>query len=69
MIKYVASKVIIQDWEERIRVNASLPVAQRKVVEATVEDLQLPVFQSAAIGALHEASEAFLVGQYKLVII
>ena len=60
----MASKIIIQDWQERKRINAKLPVNQRKHVEESIDDLQLPMFHADAIGAIHEAVEAFAVGQY-----
>ena len=64
MIKVVASKVVIDDWQERKKLNNSLPPDQRKPVEATIDDLQLPMFRGDAIGALHEATEAFAVCKY-----
>ena len=60
----VASKIIIQDWQERKRINAKLPANQRKHVEESIDDLQLPMFRADAIGAIHKAVEAFAVGQY-----
>ena len=60
----VASKIIIQDWQERKRINAKLPANQRKHVEESIDDLQLPMFHADAIGAIHKAVEAFAVGQY-----
>ena len=64
LIKAVTSKVIIDDWKQRKRINDALPEEQRRTdVENSIEELQLPMFQSAAIGCLHEASEAFLVSK------
>ena len=64
LIKAVTSKVIIDDWKQRKRINDPLPEEQRRNdVENSIEELQLPMFQSAAIGCLHEASEAFLVSK------
>ena len=64
LIKAVTSKVIIDDWKQRKRINDALPEEQRRNdVENSIEELQLPMFQSAAIGCLHEASEAFLVSK------
>ena len=60
----VASKIIIQDWQERKRINAKLPANLRKHIEESIDDLQLPMFCADAIGALHEAIEAFAVSQY-----
>ena len=44
--------------------NDSLPANKRKQIEKSIDDLRLPCFQSSAIGALHEAGEAFLVCKY-----
>ena len=64
LIKAVTSKVIIDDWKQRKRINVALPEDQRrKDVEKSIEELQLPMFQSVAIGCLHKASEAFLVSK------
>ena len=64
LIKAVTSKVIIDDWKQRKRINDALPEEQRcNDVENSIEELQLPMFQSAVIGCLHEASEAFLVSK------
>ena len=52
LVKAVTSKIIINDWRQRKRINDVLPPAQRCV------DIQ-----SVAIGCLHEASEAFLVNK------
>ena len=64
LIKAVTLKVIIDDWKQRKRINDALPEEQRRNdVENSIEELQLPMFQSVAIGCLHEASEAFLVSR------
>ena len=64
LIKAVTLKIIIDDWRQRKRINDALPEDQRRTdVENSIEELQLPMFQSAAIGCLHEASEAFLVSK------
>ena len=63
-IKAVTSKVIIDDWKQRKRINNALPEEQRRTdMENSTEELQLPMFQSAAIGCLHEASETFVVSK------
>ena len=68
LIKAVTSKVIIDDWKQQKRINDALPEEQRRNdVENSIEELQLPMFQSAAIGCLHEASEAFLVSKCPVV--
>ena len=60
----MTSKVIIDDWKQRKRIHDALPEEQRcNDVENSIEELQLPMFQSAAIGCLHEVSEAFLVSK------
>ena len=33
-------------------------------MEESIDDLQLPMFRADAIGAIHEAVEAFAVSQY-----
>ena len=64
LIKAVTSKIIIDDWRQRKRINDALPEEQRcNDVENSIEELQLPMFQRAAIGCLHKASEAFLVSE------
>ena len=64
LIKAVTSKVIFDDWKQHKRINDALPEEQRRNdVENLIEELQLPMFQSAAIGCLHEVSEAFLVSK------
>ena len=68
LIKAVTSKVIIDDWKQWKRINDALPEEQRcNDVENSIEELQLPMFQSAAIGCLHEASEAFFVSKCPVV--
>ena len=68
LIKAVALKVIIDDWKQRKRINDTLPEEQRHTdVENSIEKLQLPMFQSAAIGCLHKVSEAFLVSKCPVV--
>ena len=68
LIKAVTSKVIIDDWKQPKRINDALPEEQiRNDVENSIEELQLPMFQSAAIGCLHEVSEAFLVSKCPIV--
>ena len=68
LIKAVTSKVIIDDWKQRKRINDALPEEQRHTdMENSIEELQLPMFQSVAIGCLHEASEAFLVSKCPIV--
>ena len=60
----MTSKIIIDDWMQRKRINDALPEEQRRNdVENSIEELQLPMFQSVAIGCLHKASEAFLVSE------
>ena len=64
LIKAVTSKVIIDDWKQRKRINDALPEEQRRTdMENSIGERQLPMFQSAAIGCLHEVSEAFLVSK------
>ena len=68
LIKAVTSKIIIDDWRQHKRINDALPEDQRHTdVENSIEELQLPMFQSAAIGCLHKASEAFLVSKCSFV--
>ena len=68
LIKAVTSKVIIDDWKQCKRINNALPEEQRcNDVENSIEELQLPMFQSVAIGCLHEASEAFLVSKCPII--
>ena len=44
--------------------NDALPPEQRHDdVENSIEELHLPMFQSAAIGCIHEVAEAFLVSK------
>ena len=68
LIKVVTSKLIIDNWMQRKRVYDTLPPEQRRDdIEKSIEDLQLPMFQSMAIGCLHEAVEAFAVSKCGLV--
>ena len=68
LIKAVTSKLIINDWMQCKWINDALPPEQRRDdIEKSIEDLQLPMFQSTAIGALHEAVEAFAVSKCGLV--
>ena len=67
LIKAVTSK-LIDDWMQRKQINDALPPEQRRDdIEKSIEDLQLPMFQSMAIGALHKAVEAFAVSKCGLV--
>ena len=53
---------------QRKRINGALPPEQRcDDIEKSIEDLQLPMFQSVAIGCLHEAVEALAVSKCGLV--
>ena len=64
LIKAVTSKLIIDNWMQRKRINDALPPEQRHDdIENSIEDLQLSMFQSTVIGCLHEASEAFIVSK------
>ena len=64
LIKAVTSKIIMDDWMQRKRINDALPEDQRHPdVENSIDKLQLPMFQSVANGCLHEAGEAFLVSE------
>ena len=68
VIKAVTSNIIINDWKQCKRINDALPLEQMHCeVENLTEELQLPMFQSVAIGCLHEACEAFLVSKCPLV--
>ena len=67
LVKVVTLKLIIDDWMQQKRVNDALPPEQRHDIEKSIEDLQLPMFQSVAIGCLHEAVEAFAVSKCGLV--
>ena len=68
IIKAVTSKIIIDDWIQCKRINDALPPEERRDdVENSIDELQLPMFQSVAIGCLHEASEVFLVSKCGLV--
>ena len=68
LVKAVTSKLIIDDWMQRKRINDALPPEQRRDdIEKSIEDLQLSMFQSTAIGCLHEAVEAFAVSKCGLV--
>ena len=68
LIKAVTSKLIIDNWMQGKWINDALPPEQRHDdIEKSIENLQLPMIQSAAIGALHEAVEAFAVSKCGLV--
>ena len=68
LIKVVTSKLIIDKWMRGKWINDALPPEQRHDdIEKSIENLQLPMFQSVAIGALHEAVEAFAVSKCGLV--
>ena len=63
LIKWVTSKVVIDEHMERKWVNDKLLRHERKRLPV-IEDLQLPLFQPGAIGCLHEAGEAYLLGLF-----
>ena len=68
LVKSVTSKLIIDDWMQRKRINDALPPEQRHDdIEKSIEDLQLPMFQSTANDCLHEAVEVFAVSKSGLV--
>ena len=68
LVKAVTSELIIDDQNQYKRINdALLPEQRRDDIEKSIEDLQLPMFQSTAIGCLHEAVEAFAVSECGLV--
>ena len=53
---------MIVDWERQKADNALLPQRQRIKIPEKEEDLVPLRWQGAAIGALQEASEAYLIG-------
>ena len=59
LVKGITDQLIIEDWESHKAINDALPAHRRKNIEKEGE-LQRPMFQANAIGALHEAGEAFL---------
>ena len=68
LVKVVTLKLIIDDWMQCKRItDALLPEQRHDDMEKSIEDLQLPMFQSMAIGCLHEAVEAFAVSKCGLV--
>ena len=63
LIKWVTSKIIIDKHMERKHVNDSLPRHLHQKLP-TIDDLQLPCFESGAIGCLHEAAETYLLSMF-----
>ena len=64
LIKAMTSKIVIDNWRERKKINDALPPEQRyDDVENLIEELHLPMFRSVAIGCIHEVTEAFLVSK------
>ena len=58
LIKWVVSKIIIDQHMEKKRINDKLPPHRRKVM-LKISDLQIPRFEAGAIGCLHEAAEIY----------
>ena len=63
LIKWVVSKIVIDDHMENKRINNKLPPHKRKIMPH-ISDLQIPRFKAGAIGAIHEAAEIFLLGAF-----
>ena len=50
---------------QRKKINDALPPNRREKIESSIDKLQLPMIRADAIGALHEATEAFALCKYK----
>ena len=55
----------VDEWETMMRENELLPDDKKKDVP-NLEDMQVHNWQASAIGALHEAAEAYLLGECDL---
>ena len=55
----------VDEWETMMRENELLPDDKKKDVPK-LEDMQVHNWQASAIGALHEAGEAYLLGECDL---
>ena len=58
-------KIVIEDWMQKKKINDALPADRRQKIESSIDELQLPMIWADAIGALHKATEAFAVCEYK----
>ena len=54
---------MVTEWEKTIAENAKLPPSQRVPVPAKSDDLVPLRWEAAALGALQEAGEAYLIGK------
>ena len=64
----VTDQMIIEDWETRKEINDALPKHEHQKIEKE-EELERPMFQANAIGALHEAAEAYLLSKKNRILI
>ena len=55
----------MDEWEMMMRENELVPDDKKKDVPK-LEDMQVHNWQASAIGALHEAGEAYLLGECDL---
>ena len=53
----------VDEWESMMMENELLPEGQKKVM-LKLEDMQVHNWQGAAIGAIHELAEAYLLGKF-----
>ena len=61
VVRSVEVNLKVDEWEMMMVENEALPDELKKEVPK-LEDMQVHYWQAAALGALHEAGEAFLLG-------
>ena len=66
LVRSIETCMVVDEWELMQRQNSILPVDQRKEIPK-LENMTIHNWQASAIGALHEASEAYLLGMYFII--
>ena len=61
LVRLIETCLVVDEWERMERENSILPDDQKKEIPK-LENMTVHNWQASAIGALHEAAEAYLLG-------
>ena len=64
MCRVIEVDIMVTKWERQVEDNKKLPKNIRVNVPEKLDDLIPKRWESAALGALQEAGEAYLVGEF-----
>ena len=66
VVRAIQVDILVREWERDKAENALLPESERKKIPFYADDLVAKMWEGAAIGALQEAAEAYLIGKNTL---